>query len=225
MLQSILELLFPRHCYACRESLTDHEKGLCSYCRHRLPVTHFHHWPENPVKTLFYGRLQLESAAALFYFTKGGVVQQLMHNLKYRGQEAIGHHLGEWLGKELARCNGFMTVDLVVPVPLHPKKQRHRGYNQVDRFGRVIAQYLEAEFDPGLLGKVRDARTQVFKTRSERWSRKTERFTRLKEKDLRGLHVLLVDDIITTGATLEACADQLNLPESASLSIAVMAMA
>ena len=224
MIKNLLNLFFPQICSACSNHLSDNELQICTNCRHQLPVTNFHDDPENAVHKMLYGRVKLEHATALLHFSKKGKVQQLMHNLKYRGQEAIGQRLGEWLGEELKLLKSYQSIDVVVPVPLHKSKLKVRGYNQVDKFGQALAVALNATYNPSVLIKTANTKTQVFKDRLKRQSNTNGHFDLVNTDNLKGKHVLLVDDIITTGATIEACASQLLKIEGLQLSLATMAI-
>ncbi|WP_317134780.1 ComF family protein [Psychroserpens ponticola] len=204
--------------------MTDNELHICTACRHQLPLTNFHVDMSNAVHKMMYGRIKLEQATALLHFSKKGIVQQLMHNLKYRGHEVIGEFLGEWLGEVLKNHEAYKAIDAVVPVPLHKTKQKQRGYNQVDKFGRALAKALEADYNSETLIKASATKTQVFKDRLKRSSNIDENFTISDYETLKHKHILLVDDIITTGATIEACANALFEIEGLKLSIATMAI-
>jgi ComF family protein len=171
-----------------------------------------------------YGRVKLDQATALLHFSKKGIVQQLMHNLKYRGHEVIGQFLGEWLGEELKNSEAYKAIDVVIPVPLHKTKQKQRGYNQVDKFGKALASALQADYNSNVLIKTSATKTQVFKDRLKRSSTVEAKFTTSEQDTLKNKHVLLVDDIITTGATLEVCANALLAIEGLKLSVATMAI-
>ncbi|MEM6516359.1 MAG: ComF family protein [Bacteroidota bacterium] len=224
MIKNLINLFFPQVCYGCNALMSDNEKSLCTECRHNLPTTNFDNDTENAVHKMLYGRVKLENATALLHFSKKGIVQQLMHNLKYRGHEDIGHFLGEWMGEELRELKAYENIDVVVPVPLHKSKLRKRGYNQVDKFGKAIAKALNTEYDSSILLKTRKTKTQVFKNRLKRGSEIDSRFSIKNPERIRGKHILLVDDIITTGATIEACANALNMAGNISLSIVLMSI-
>jgi len=198
---------------------------ICLNCRHELPVTNFHLEDSEYAKKVFYGRLKLKNATALLRFHKKGHVQQLIHNLKYRGHERIGKLLGDWLGEELKTVAAYNDIDLVIPVPLHKTKLKKRGYNQVEKFGQQIAKALGVPYDADILIKTSATRTQVYKKRASRWQQNKGVFTIQNEDRLKGKHILLVDDIITTGATMEACANVLTKTHNNTLSIAAMAIA
>ena len=225
MLSSIINLFFPQTCGCCLSTLSDNEHCICTDCRHRLPVTNFHKTNDDTVKKVFYGRAKIEYATALFRFEKKGVVQQLIHQLKYKGQEDIGVFLGEWLGEDLKTIEDYKTIDVVVPVPLHKKKRKTRGYNQVTKFGVKITEALNVEYIDDVLIKVTNSASQVNKKRFARWNNSNELFSATNLDRIANKHILLVDDIITTGATLEACILELNKAENVKISIATMAIA
>jgi ComF family protein len=158
------------------------------------------------------------------HFSKKGIVQQLLHNLKYRGHEKIGSFLGKWLGSELSTVDAYTVIDVIIPVPLYKTKLRKRGYNQVAKFGKEIAKALNADYNDTVLVKKKSTKTQVFKGRLTRWNDE-ELFSITENKSLEGKHILLVDDIITTGATVEACASVLLKIDNIKLSLATMAIA
>jgi ComF family protein len=189
-----------------------------------LPLTSFHSDTNNAVHKMLYGRVKLEQATALLHFSKKGIVQQLMHNLKYRGEQEIGKVLGEWLGEELASIEGYKTIDVVIPVPLHKAKLKSRGYNQVDYFGIALAKALNADFNTSVLVKTTNTKTQVFKDRLKRNFNQTTNFKIISGNVLEDKHILLVDDIITTGATIEDCANCLLHIDGIKLSLATMAI-
>lgn len=225
MFKSLTNLFFPKVCYTCNALLSDNEIYVCTSCRHKLPVTNFHYYNDDTVKRVFYGRVPIELATALLRFEKKGVVQTLIHNLKYKGFEEIGLFLGNWLGSELKTIEKFSNIDMVIPVPLHKKKLRKRGYNQVTLFAEQLAKHLNAEYVDDVLIKTTHTASQVHKNRISRWFYNTEIFTVINPEKINHKHVLLVDDIITTGATLEACSNMLLNSKNVKISIATMAIA
>ena len=225
MVKNLLNLFFPEVCEACSGVLTDNEIVLCISCRHQLPITNFHFDNSETVKKIIYGRVKLEYATSLLHFSKKGIVQQLLHNLKYRGHEQISEFFGKWLGVELSTIDAYKSIDVVVPIPLYKTKLRKRGYNQVTQFGKEIAKALNVEYNDTVLIKNKATKTQVFKDRFTRWNDDEALFDISENKSLTGKHILLVDDIIITGATIEACASVLLKIDNIKLSLATMAIA
>ncbi|MDT0558240.1 phosphoribosyltransferase family protein [Ichthyenterobacterium sp. W332] len=204
--------------------LSDNEQYICTSCRQELPVTNFHFDNSEVIKKILYGRVLLKNATALLHFNKKSNVQQLLHNLKYRNHETIGTVLGQWLGYELSTLESYKSIDIVIPVPLHKSKLKTRGYNQVAKFAQEIARALDAEYRDDVLTKTLASKTQVFKNRLSRWINTEEKFSLKSTENLQHKHILLVDDIITTGATIEACSNQLFQINSITLSVATMAI-
>lgn len=225
MLNSIINIFFPNVCYACHDLLSDYEQDVCTNCRNDLPVTNFHFNHDDTVLKIFYGRVKIEHATALLRFEKKGMVQQLIHGLKYKGQEDIGVFLGDWLGGELKTIKAYQDIDAVIPVPLHKKKLKKRGYNQVAKFAQHIAEALEVNYVDNALLKVTNTESQVLKKRLARWNHNDELFTLQNKNTIANKHILLVDDLITTGATIEACVSVLNQAENIKISVASMAIA
>lgn len=220
----MLDLFFPRTCQGCETVLHQGEEVLCIICQSQLTVIAHHRYRDPQMKLLFYGRMRLRYATALLSFKKKGLSQRLLHRLKYKGQQEIGSYFGKWLGSELASSKEHANIDLVIPVPLHPLKKRKRGYNQVDRFARQIANALGAHYRPDFLKRSGQKRTQVFRSRSSRML--DESTFQIKSKEyLTGKHVLLVDDLITTGMTAELCGRTIWQLKPASLSLATIAIA
>ena len=224
MIKNLLNLFFPKVCFACHLILGDGESMICTDCRHKLPVTNYHFTGDKTVEKVFYGRVDIKRATALFQFQKKGLVQQLLHNLKYRGYEQIGTSLGRWLGNELEESQAFQHIDMVIPVPLHKSKLRKRGFNQVAKFGKEIAQVLNAKYVDDVLIKTTSTSTQVFRKRLARWSEDASIFKVQNPEVIKGKHILLVDDIITTGATLERCCNTIKKECETEISIAAMAI-
>jgi ComF family protein len=190
-----------------------------------MPLTQHHLNPENDAYKKFYGRIPVEHVSALVYFHKKGIVQELIHSLKYRGQEAIGTVLGEWYAEELKNIPVLSTVDTIIPVPLHLKKLRERGYNQVTDFGNALAKSLQIPVNTSILFRQVYSKTQSQKNRLGRTEGIDTIFdVSFDEKD-HNKHFLLIDDVITTGATLEVCAKALLKIPGTKISIVCMAMA
>ena len=225
MFKSLLNLFFPPTCAGCKTILIANENVICTSCRHEMPLTQHHLNPENDAYKKFYGRIPVEYVSALVYFHKKGIVQELIHSLKYRGQEAIGTVLGEWYAEELKNIPILSTVDTIIPVPLHPKKLRERGYNQVTEFGNALAKSLQIPVNTSILFRQVYSKTQSQKNRLGRTEGIDTIFdVSFDEKD-HNKHFLLIDDVITTGATLEVCAKALLKIPGTKISIVCMAMA
>lgn len=226
MLSNLLNIILPKLCYSCSIPLSDNENSICTKCRHQLPVTNYHKLEKsNPVEKIFHGRVLIEHATSLLRFEKKGITQQLIHQLKYKGHQEIGAFFGNWLGEELSKTKHYTTVNCIIPVPLHKKKLRKRGYNQVTVFAQAIASHLNATFYDDVLVKSNNTASQVTKNRLARWNSENSIFSVINTEKIAHKHILLVDDLITTGATLEACIQQLKKIENVKISIATIATA
>ena len=224
-LSDFVSLIFPQLCAACRESLVGNEKLLCTNCLYDLPQTNFHLQPDNIVAQQFWGKLNIEGAYALYFFNKGGNIQNMMHQFKYKGMQEIGNLLGNIAGAQLAQSQSFKTADVIIPVPLHKKRMRERGYNQSACFANGLAEKLSATIDIDNLIRTVATNTQTHKSRFARFENMKEVFAVARPHNLENKHVLLVDDIVTTGSTLEACAIELLKIPGLKLSIATIAYA
>ena len=225
MFKSIIDLFFPPVCSGCHSFLVSNENVICTTCRHNLPLTNHHLYPENEAFKKFYGRIPVEYTSALLYFHKKGIVQELIHNLKYKGQEEIGSVLGMWYVEDLKNSTIIQSVNEIIPVPLHKKKLRERGYNQVTLFSQALSDGLNINYNPNLLIRNRYSKTQSKKTFLNRSDGIETIFDVIfTEKDY-NKHFLLVDDVITTGSTLEACSRALLKIPGAKISVVCMAMA
>lgn len=225
MFKSIINLFFPPVCAGCHSLLLSNENVICTICRHNIPLTNHHLNPENEAFKKFYGRIPVEHTSAFLYFHKKGIVQELIHNLKYKGHEEIGTVLGEWYAADLNNSTLINSVDAIIPVPLHKRKLRERGYNQVTDFGLALSKGLNIEFNPNILVRTVYSKTQSKKNLLNRSEGIDTIFdVSYTEKD-HNKHFLLIDDVITTGSTLEACSHALLKIPGAKISIVCMAMA
>jgi len=224
-INDFISLVFPRICAGCGNSLWKHEQVLCNLCEFRLPKTNFHREADNPVSRIFWGRARIESAAAFLYFNKGSRVQRLVHQLKYKGRKDIGIWLGKMYGRELLNIPPFNTVRAVIPVPLHKKKYMKRGYNQSEQIAIGLSGPLNAPVNRFLLTRTKPTETQTRKSRFSRYQNVREIFTVYNPEAWAGSHLLLVDDVITTGATLESCVEALSAIPGVKVSIVCIATA
>jgi ComF family protein len=224
-LADFVSLLFPELCAACQASLVANEIIICSDCRYNLPYTNFHLQADNIVARQFYGKINIEAAYALYYFNKGGKVQNLMHHFKYKGMQQIGDLLGNIAGSQLIENPIFNTVDLIIPVPLHKSRLKERGYNQSTSFANGLAQKLNTVVEDNNLQRTVATDTQTHKSRFARFENMQDVFVVKHPDKLANKHILLVDDIITTGSTLEACGMELLKIPGLTLSIATIAYA
>jgi len=221
--KDILHIFLPDICLGCENTLINQEKILCTACNHNLPFTTFSNKKNNLVEKSFYGRIKIIDATSLLFYQKKGIVQRLIYNLKYKSHQEIGFLFGNKLANEIAHSDRFKNLDVVVPIPLHKKRLKKRGYNQVDKFGEQIALKLEIPFIKNVLIRKTATKTQTKKQRIDRWFNVTEIFSVSDKSVFENKHVLLVDDIITTGATIETCYDELSKVPNIKISIAVMA--
>jgi len=220
-----VSLLFPELCQACGESLVTGENLLCINCRYNLPFTDFHLKADNMVAQQFWGKINLEAAYAMCYFTKGGKMQHLMHQFKYKGIQNIGNLLGNIAAEQLIKNPVFNSADIIIPVPLHKSRLRKRGYNQSACFAAGLSEKMDIPVDEDNLVRVRATETQTHRSRFSRFENMQEVFALTNPDTLINKHILLVDDVVTTGSTLEACGTELLKVEGLKLSIATIACA
>ena len=224
IINEINNILLPRACFGCNAQLFRGEHVLCAVCRHDVPLTDHNFVQENAVDRIFYGRIPIKKAASFTFFSKNGLVKNLLHWLKYKNQEQIGTFLGEWCGANLSNDPNLKHIDVVIPVPLHPKKLKKRGYNQVARFAQEIAKNLQVAYRDDVLLKTINTKTQTKKDRQLRWESSKKAFQVNTTSPFNYKHVLLVDDVITTGATIESCAHVLMQDKDIEVSVLSMAV-
>ncbi|MHB1277135.1 MAG: ComF family protein [Bacteroidia bacterium] len=208
-LHDFFHLFFPALCEACSSALYTGEELVCLRCRAQLPRTGFGRHPDNLVARLFWGRVSLERAASAYFFNKGARIQHLLHALKYKNRPDVGVLLGRWMFEEMNQAGFLEDVDMLVPVPLHPKKEKKRGYNQAAILARGFAASSAIPLEEKALMRAENTGSQTRLSRIARWENTQEAFKLANPEAVKGKHVLLMDDVITTGATLEACANVL----------------
>lgn len=225
MLKNLINLLFPVLCPGCTTLLLNNESTLCSGCRHNLPFTNHYAVPENETFKKFYGRVPLEHGSSIVYFQKDGITQELIHKLKYKGAEEIGSLMAGLYAEHLAGIHATHRFSEIIPVPLHPKRLRERGYNQVTEFGSALAKGIEIPFNTKLLARTSYSKTQTQKSLLGRTEITKDLFAVQFSENDHGKHFLVVDDVITSGATLEACTKALLKIPNTRVSIITIAFA
>ena len=212
-------LFFPHHCAGCGTDRLDKQIEICLRCLHRLPLTHFTAQPDNPIEKIFWGRTHVQAATSLFFYSQDSILQELLHQLKYRGNQELGIQLGSFLGTALKNTSRF-PVDVLVPVPLHPAKEKSRGFNQATLICQGIAAVTGLTVCTTLLRRNAQRSTQTKKDRAARWENMQGIFEATPFNEVPYKNILLIDDVITTGATLEACGQALLEAEERKLWIA-----
>lgn len=223
MLNDFFNLIFPKLCCACNSALLKNERIICTSCTVSLPKTNFHTDKENPVNEIFWGRVAIEMATSFYLFSKKSKVQRLLHSLKYKGVKDVGTVVGQLFGFELNESKYYKKIDFIVPVPLHKNKLKKRGYNQSEWIANGLSKSMGVPVNIDSLYRKEDSQTQTKKSRYKRWENVGEIFD-LSNEDLQGKRILLVDDVVTTGATIEACA-QVLIAQNCSVLVATIAYA
>jgi ComF family protein len=222
--QDFLNLVYPKLCLACGKGLPGDENFLCPSCWLDLPKTNFHNDPQNMVAKIFWGRVPIKNATSFFYYFKGSRYQNLIYEMKYKHKKEIGFEMGLNFGSELTKSD-FGHVDYLVPVPLHKKKYRQRGFNQSEWIAMGLSKTLDIPVNSNNLYRSEYTKSQTRKSRHERW-KNVENVFKLKNPHLfENKDILLVDDILTTGATLEACSNAILTANGASVYIATLGIA
>jgi ComF family protein len=223
LLNDLLSLFYPEVCAACGTLLHRNEDTVCLSCRHLLPDTGYELVADNPVARMFWGRVRFEQVTGLYFFSKKGKVQHLIHELKYKNNRDAGIFLGHELGKRLLDSPLYTNIDVIVPVPLHPKRQRKRGYNQSDLIAKGISEITLWPVNHHNLIRASTTATQTKKSRSARWENVKDIFVLRNPDAFADKHILLIDDVITTGSTIEACAIALSKANAVRVSVAAAA--
>lgn len=227
IISDFLTLIFPEFCQACERTLVAGEDLVCTHCRLKLPYTNVHLQPPelNPLAIRFYGKLPIKHVLAYLYFNRAGRTQRLLHALKYRGVQEVGELLGNWYGHTLRETGYACSFELIIPVPLHPRKRRQRGFNQSDSFAKGLASALDLPWNNQILQRTRFTSSQTHKSRPERWENVADVFRVIDGIMVQNKKLLLVDDVITTGATLEACGLTLLQAGCAEVNVCTIAAA
>jgi len=223
--ESLLQIVFPHVCDGCGSDLLNIESRLCIRCVASLPETNFEQHAANPVEKTFWGRIPIMNAAAHFYFTKESLMQHLIHQFKYKANKELGLQLGRMMGNAIKSSNRFNNIDALVPLPLFPSKEKKRGYNQAMILCEGMAEILSLPVLNKVVTRPQHTETQTKKGRIERWKNIEGKFQLIDPQAIQNRHLLLVDDVVTTGATLEACGNELLTAENVRLSIATLCVA
>ncbi|WP_075590394.1 ComF family protein [Labilibacter marinus] len=224
-INDFLRLFFPSVCLICGNALLTHENYICRKCNKDLPKSHFHLADNNPLNQLFWGRTNIDKVVSYLLYTHGNMVKHILHALKYRNQKELGFELGKRYSQELAEISYFDEVDWVIPVPIHAKKLAIRGYNQSEWIAKGICENLNGEIMPDNLYKKTFTSTQTNKSRYQRWENIENTFDLRDANALENKTVLLVDDVLTTGATIEGCANTLETIPGITVHVATLAYA
>jgi ComF family protein len=223
--ESLFHLAFPHVCTGCGSDLLSQQTMLCMHCITAMPDTNFHLHAANVVEKKFWGRLNLKAATAQYYFTKESLMQHLMHQLKYKGNKSLGIFLGRMMAESIINSDRFADVDALIPLPLFKSKERKRGYNQATLLCEGMAEIMQVPVIKNAVGRNQHTETQTKKNRIERWQNIDGKFELQNQEMIAGKHLLLVDDVVTTGATLEACGQVLLQSSISNLSIATLCYA
>jgi ComF family protein len=225
ILSPLLHFFYPHNCLGCGSDIIEKENFLCLECINNLPHTAFAWHANNPVEKIFWGRIPVTAGMSEFYFSKDSIIQNLIHEFKYRGNRKVGLYLGNLMGKSLLNSNRFSHIDALVPLPLFVQKEFKRGYNQSLILCAGINEITNIRVITKNVTRIAHTETQTKKNRIQRWENVERSFSVLEPGSLQGKHILLVDDVITTGATLEACGAEILKIEGTTLSIATLAIA
>ncbi|MGN6616868.1 MAG: ComF family protein [Ilyomonas sp.] len=214
-LSDFAHLFFPHNCVGCGSDVVEQDQMLCGTCFFQLPETNFFNYPNNSVEKVFAGRIKLEAAGSAYYFTKHSILQNLVFELKYRGNKEVGLLLGELTARQMSDSKRFEEIDIIIPLPLNKQKEKKRGYNQAAMIAGGMTKILHKPVMIDAVARNVFTETQTHKDRVSRWKTMQDVFEVSKPEVLKGKHVLLIDDVVTTGATLEACGQTiLNTPET-----------
>ncbi len=220
----LFNLFYPNNCVCCHQNLLDQEKIICIDCRIDLPFVDNGDFKSNQLTQTLEGRVLIENGASFLYYHPTGKVKQLMHQLKYKNNQEVGTFLGNWFAYTLLESKKFNRIDYIIPVPLHQKKLRKRGYNQLTKLGESFSRVLQIPFLEDVLKRTSSNKTQTGKKRLERFTNIDTKFSLSKADIIHNKHLLLIDDVITTGATLEACSKELLKADNVKISMATIAL-
>jgi ComF family protein len=224
-LNDFFSLIYPRNCLACKNLLFKHEDFICNYCYVNLPKSNFHKQENSELDKVFFGRVPVLGAGSYYVFEKSGRVQQLLHHIKYKGNKALAKQLGSWYANSLNQERDFSKSHVIIPVPLHPKKLKQRGFNQSEEFAKGLSEVWNIPLVTTNLVRTDFTSTQTKKRKFERWENVKDKFDLSEPEALQNKTVILVDDVITTGATIDACYQALSKAEGIKINVLSLAYA
>lgn len=225
LFQNLLSLFYPRFCVACGNSLQENETHLCLNCLLHLPETNCHLFEHHSLDDIFRGRVKVENTFALLYYRKGGHVQQILHHLKYKRCKEVGKELGEYYGKKLLITGKLSNIAYIIPIPLHPKKQKIRGYNQSEWIAMGLSNATGIPYNTKLLIRNTFTETQTKKNRYNRWENVKDVFQINDKEKLANKHVIICDDVLTTGATTESAIQKILEVKNTKVTVITLATA
>lgn len=225
LLKNFISIFYPRSCVACGNALMQNESHFCLPCLMHLPETNYHLMEHSPLDYVFEGRVSVEKVASMLFYKKGNQVQHILHALKYKGNKEVGSFLGELYGRQLLKSPYYQSIDCIIPIPLHPKKMRIRGYNQSEWIAMGLSKSMSIPYFTDILLRSEFTETQTKKSRFNRWENVKNVFVIADDEKIKGKHVLLCDDVLTTGATMEAAISKLKKIEGMRVSVATLACA
>lgn len=221
----LFHLFFPRYCVVCGAPLIENEETICTRCNMDMPRTNYHKVKDNPVERMFWGKFPLERATSYFFYRKGGDFRRILHQFKYGGKKELGATMGRFMAAELSATDFFKDIDVIIPVPLHPRKRKARGYNQSEWIARGVSQVSGIPVDISSVVREKNTDTQTHKSVYERWENVDGIFRLHHPEYFTGKHVLIIDDVLTTGSTTTACADVFCEVAGIRISILTLAVA
>ena len=225
LFDDFISLIYPKICLGCNNPLLKHEECICTICQFHIPKTNHFKEKKNDLQKLFWGKVQLNHAAALYEFVKDSPLQKMIHALKYEENQEVGIYLGKQIAYEIEDSTLLKGIDYIIPVPLHPKKEKLRGYNQSMSIAKGIQEILKTEIEITTLQRTVDTESQTKKNKYSRWENVGNVFEIRDLEKLKHKHILLIDDVVTTGSTLESCVTTLQQIEGIKVSIVTIAIA
>lgn len=222
---NILYLAYPETCAICQAPLTKGEHEICMECLYNMPKINAFSYTKGPVAEKFYGKIKFEKAASFFFYRKKGSIQKAIELLKYKNGRLLGYELGKFIASELTQKNFFSGIDIIIPVPLHKKRQKKRGYNQSEWISKGISKITGIQTNTTAIERTKETETQTKKQIWDRWKNTSGIFTLSKKTNISNKHILLIDDVMTSGSTLESCGNEILKKEGTKISFLTLAAA